>query len=71
MGSLSESGASSGEDVLTSWWLWTIVGVVVVGAGVPGAERGAPLPGGLPAAGVCGEVWEGVRVIRAMVLHEH
>lgn len=23
-----------GEDVLTSWWLWTIVGVVVVSAGV-------------------------------------
>lgn len=27
-------GAGGGDDVLTSWWLWTIVGVVVVGAAV-------------------------------------
>lgn len=28
------SGSSGEENVLESWWLWTIVGVVVVGAGV-------------------------------------
>jgi hypothetical protein len=27
-------GSSGGENVLESWWLWTIVGVVVVGAGI-------------------------------------
>jgi tetratricopeptide (TPR) repeat protein len=48
VGSLSESGASSGEDVLTSWWLWTIVGVVVVGAGVGIGVGVAAAPGQAP-----------------------
>lgn len=48
VGASSGSGPSSGEDVLTSWWLWTIVGVVVVGAGVGIGVGVASAPGQAP-----------------------
>ena len=52
-GGSAPSDGEPGEDVLASWWLWTIVGLVVVGAavgitlgvtlGAPGTQD--PLPG--------------------------
>lgn len=32
----ADAPAGGGEDVLTAWWLWTIIGVVVAGAVVGG-----------------------------------
>jgi tetratricopeptide (TPR) repeat protein len=43
----SEPGRSAGDDVVGSWWLWTLVGVAVVGAGVGIGAGVAASEGGL------------------------